>query len=250
MHILLVNDDGIDSPGLHALARESIKRGHQVTVCAPCRQQSAVSQALTFFRPIAVTPVSIDGARAYAVDGTPADCARLGILNLAEGPVDIVISGINDGMNAGTAIYCSGTVGAAREAALMGVKAMAVSLDRPADEQMLCHLAALALQMAERLMKYPAPAGSVLNLNAPAVSPEKLLPAVMAPVNHGMFANIYERRESPRGETYFWVTPEFRREPPRPLSDEYFLQKGHVTCTFLLHPPENSRSCLDFLQDA
>ncbi len=250
MHILLVNDDGIDSPGLHALAREASKRGHQVTVCAPNRQQSAVSQALTFFRPIAVKPVSIKGARAFAVDGTPADCARLGIFSLAEGPVDITISGINDGLNAGTAIYCSGTVGAAREAALMGVKSMAVSLDRPAEEEMISHLAALALQMGERLMKYPAPAGSVLNLNAPALPPPELLPAVMAPVNHGMFVNIYERRISPRGETYFWVTPEFKREPPRPGSDEYFLQKGHVTCTFLLHPPEYSRDCLDFLQDA
>ncbi len=250
MHILLVNDDGIDSPGLRALAREAAERGHQVTVCAPNRQQSAVSQALTFFRPIAVKPVSIQGARAFAVDGTPADCSRLGICNLAEGTVDVAVSGINDGLNAGNAIYCSGTVGAAREAALLGVKAMAVSLDRPAKEEMLVSLAALAIDMAEKLQKYPAPPGSVLNLNAPALSGDQLLPAVMAPVNHGMFTNIYEQRESPSGETYFWVTPEFRREPPRPLSDEYFLQKGHVTCTFLLHTPEYYENCLDFLQDA
>ncbi len=250
MHILLVNDDGIDSPGLRALATEASKRGHQVTVCAPNRQQSAVSQALTFFRPIAVKPVSIQGVRAFALDGTPADCARLGILNLSEGPVDVTISGINDGLNSGTAIYCSGTVGAAREAALLGVKSMAVSLDSPAKEEMLIHLAALAINMGERLMEYPAPAGSVLNLNAPALPPRELLPVVMAPVNHGMYVNIYERRESPRGDTYFWVTPEFEREPPRPGSDEYFLQKGHVTCTFLFHPPEHSRNCLDFLQDA
>ena len=250
MHILLVNDDGIDSAGLHALAREAVKRGHQVTVCAPNRQQSAVSQALTFFRPIAVAPASIQGARAFALDGTPADCARLGISNLAEGTVDLVISGINDGINAGTAIYCSGTVGAAREAALLGVKSMAVSMDRPAEAIMLSHLASLALDMGEKLMKYPAPPGSVLNLNAPALLPEKLLPITMAPVNHGMFTNVYERRENPHNQTYFWVTPEFRREPPRPGSDEYFLQKGHVTCTFLLHPPEYSRVCTDFLQDA
>jgi 5'-nucleotidase len=250
MHILLVNDDGIGSQGLNALAAEATLRGHQVTVCAPNRQQSAVSQALTFFRPIAVKPVSILGARAFAVDGTPADCSRLGICNLAEGTVDVVISGINDGLNAGNAIYCSGTVGAAREAALLGVKAMAVSIDRPAENEMLVNLAALALDMAQRLHKYPAPPGSVLNLNAPALSRDQLLPAVMAPVNHGLFTNIYEQRENPYGETYFWVTPEFRREPPRPLSDEYFLQKGHVTCTFLLHTPEYSGNCLDFLQDA
>ncbi len=250
MHILLVNDDGIDSPGLHALIREAAKRGHQVTVCAPNKQQSAVSQAMTFFRPIAVTSVPMQGARAYAVDGTPADCAVLGISNLAEGLVDVAISGINDGLNSGNAIYISGTVGAAREAALLGVKAMAVSLDRPADEEMLQNLATLALDMGEKLQKYPAPAGSVLSLNAPALPPARLLPAIMAPVNHGIFVNIYERRENPRGETYFWVTPEIRREIPQPGSDEYFLQKGHVTCTFLMHSPENSKECLDFLQDA
>ncbi len=250
MHILLVNDDGIDSPGLHALAREAARRGHQVTVSAPNKQQSAVSQALTFFRPIAVSPVAMDGAKAYAVDGTPADCTRLGICNLADGPVDVAISGINNGLNAGNAIYCSGTVGAAREAALLGVKAMAVSLDRPAEDEMFQNLASIALDMAEKLVKFDAPVGSVLNLNAPALPRDKLLPAVIAPVNHGLFTNIYERRENPRGEMYFWVTPDFRREPPTPGSDEYFLQKGHVTCTFLLHSPENSKNCLDFLQDA
>lgn len=250
MHILLVNDDGIDSPGIHALIREAVKRGHQVTVSAPNKQQSAVSQSLTFFRPIAVMPVSLYGASGFAVDGTPADCARLGITHLAESKVDLVISGINDGMNAGTAIYCSGTVGAAREAALLGVKAMAVSLDRPADERMFDHLAHVALSLGERLESYPLPKGCVLNLNAPAIAPDQLLPIVMAPVNHGKFVNIYERRINPHGSTYFWVTPNFERDAPLEGTDEHFLQKGHITCTFLLHPPENGKTIADFLQDA
>ena len=249
MHILLVNDDGIDSPGLDALRFEAVKRGHQVTICAPARQQSAVGQALTLFRPISVTPAVREGAKAYAIDGTPADCVRLGLCSLAPSSVDPVISGINDGMNSGTAIYCSGTVGAAREAALLGVKSMAVSLDRPADTHMLNHLAALALQMGERLIEYPAPRGSVLNVNAPALPPDKLLPPVIAPVNHSLFTNIYEQRVSPRGDMYFWVTKEFHHEPPTMGSDEEFLQKGHVTCTFLLHPGESYESCLDFLQE-
>jgi 5'-nucleotidase len=249
MHILLVNDDGIDSPGLDALRREAVKRGHQVTICAPAHQQSAVSQALTFFRPISVTPVARDGAAAYAIDGTPADCVRLGLCNLAQDKVDLVISGINDGLNSGTAIYCSGTVGAAREAALLRSKSMAVSLDRPADTQMLSHLAEFALQMGERLKEYPAPLGSVLNINAPALPAEDLLPPVMAPVNHSLFTNSYEQRVSPRGEMYFWVMKEFRHDPPTIGSDEDFLQKGHVTCTFLLHPGESYESCLDFLQE-
>ncbi len=250
MHILLVNDDGISSSGLHALIKESVKRGHQVTISAPNKQQSAVSQSLTFFRPIAVTPVSLYGAGGFAVDGTPADCARLGIANLAESPVDLTISGINDGLNSGGAIYCSGTVGAAREAAMLGVKAMAVSIDRPANDMMLAGAAGLALTMGERLVKYATPPRSVLNLNIPAVPCDQLLPAVMAPVNHGKFVNIYERRLNPHGDAYFWVTPDIKREDPEPGSDEDFLQKGHVTCTFLLHSPEYVHIYPDFLQDA
>ncbi len=249
MHILLVNDDGINSTGLHALIKEAVKRGHEVTVSAPNKQQSAVSQSLTFFRPIAVAPVSLYGADGYAVDGTPADCARLGITNLVKSSIDLVISGINDGLNSGGAIYCSGTVGAAREAAMLGVKAMAVSIDRPADETMLACTADLALTFGERLIKYPMPPRSVLNLNVPSLPGDKLLPAVMAPVNHGKFVNVYERRLNPHGDAYFWVTPDVRREDPEPGSDEDFLQKGHVTCTFLLHSPEYIHIYQDFLQD-
>lgn len=248
MHILLVNDDGIDSPGLDALRKEALGRGHQVTICAPARQQSAVSQALTLFRPIFVTSASQEEAKAFAIDGTPADCARLGLDSLAEGPVDMVISGINDGANIGTSIYCSGTVGAAREAALLGAKSMAVSLDYPSDTHMLHHLAGLALGMAEKLLTYPAPQGSVLNVNAPKLPVEKWLPPVMAPVDHSLFTNVYEQRVSPRGQMYYWVKKEYRFDPPTPGSDVDFLQKGHVTCTFLLHPGESYRSCLDFLQ--
>ena len=250
MHVLLVNDDGISSRGIHALAEEGVKRGHRVTVCAPNKQQSAVGQAITFFRPIGVEQVEIPGASAYAVDGTPADCARLGLVSLAQGEVDVVISGINDGLNAGTAIYCSGTVGAAREAALLGKKAMAVSLGRPADEGMIAHLASLAFNLGEKLARYPAPPLSVLNVNAPALPGEELLPMVMAPVNHGMFLNRYERRLSPRGDMYYWVMPEYTRDPAAPDSDEHLLQKGHITCTFLLHSPENTKMDLEFLQDA
>lgn len=249
MHVLLVNDDGIHSPGLHALILEGVRRGHQITICAPNKQQSAVSQSLTFFRPIAVTPVSLFDAAGFAVDGTPADCSRLGISNLAKGTIDIVISGINDGLNSGGAIYCSGTVGAAREAAMLGIKAMAVSIDRPADASMLASAADLAFTMGERLAAYNAPPRSVLNLNVPALPANKLLPAVMAPANHGKFVNVYERRLNPYGDAYFWVTPDIKREDPEQGSDEDFLQKGHVTCTFLLHSPEYVHVYPDFLQD-
>lgn len=249
MHILFANDDGIDSVGLRTLVEEAVARGHRATVCAPSRQQSAVSQALTLFSPIQVIPEEgYPGKNAYAVGGTPADCVRLGLGILAQAPVDLVISGINDGLNAGAAVYCSGTVGAAREAALQGLKAMAVSVGRPADDAMRRALAAYALTLGERLIHYPAPPLSVLNVNAPGIPCGEWKPAVMASLNRSLYVDEYERRTSPRGGTYFWVSAKARQDPPEINSDDYFLQNGHITCTFLLHPGEQSRKYQDFLQ--
>ena len=120
MNLLLVNDDGIDSPLLHILCRAAAARGHHVTVCAPSVQQSAKGHSFTVFTPVMVHPRELEGAAAaWAVDGTPVDCTRLGLMALCEEPVDLVISGINNGFNAGLATYVSGTVGAAREAAFV-----------------------------------------------------------------------------------------------------------------------------------
>ena len=104
MNILLVNDDGIDSPYLALLCRAAAARGHRVTVCAPSTQQSAKSHSFTIFTPVTVHPREVEGAcAAWAVDGTPVDCVRLGLLSLCGDGVDLVLSGINDGFNTGLA---------------------------------------------------------------------------------------------------------------------------------------------------
>ena len=127
MHIFLVNDDGIGSKGIMALARAATGRGHKVTMCAPATQQSAASQRITLAEPIYVAPYPSQDPllTAYAITGTPTDCVRLGLQNLAKEPVDVLISGINDGYNSGMAVHYSGTVAAAREGALNGLHAIA-----------------------------------------------------------------------------------------------------------------------------
>ena len=116
MHILLVNDDGITAVGITALLKEAAARGHRVTMAAPDRQQSAASHRLTLSEPIMMHPFTtgLPGVEAYAIKGSPADCVRVALLGgLVTDPVDVVVSGINNGLNAGMDAHYSGTLGAA-----------------------------------------------------------------------------------------------------------------------------------------
>lgn len=128
MNIVLTNDDGIDSGGLAALYRE-LSKMHTVTVAAPASQRSAAGHSLSLHQPLRVKKHrNGHGGRWYAVSGTPADCVKLGLLKLLEARPDLVISGINAGVNDGVNTYYSGTVAAAREACLNGIPALAVSM--------------------------------------------------------------------------------------------------------------------------
>ena len=129
MHFLLTNDDGIYARGLQAL-HEALSEVADCLVVAPEREQSAVGHAITLTRPLMVQQVRRnDDFSGFAVTGTPADCVKIGINELASVPVDLVVSGINLGPNVGIDVIYSGTVSAATEAAILGVPSLAVSLD-------------------------------------------------------------------------------------------------------------------------
>lgn len=127
MNILLTNDDGYDAPGLHAAYR-ALRTLGTIYVVAPGSERSACSHAITIYNPITVRRISTDELGVvHVVDGTPADCVRLGIAELIEPRIDLIVSGINRGANAGVDIYYSGTIAAAREGAMLGIPAIAVS---------------------------------------------------------------------------------------------------------------------------
>lgn len=190
MNILLTNDDGITSPGLRALIAAFSGAGHRVLVCAPDRERSASSHSVTLTRPLHARPMDLPGAdRAWAVDGTPSDCARLGLYLTRREGVDLVVSGINRGMNQGGACVYSGTVGAALEASMSGTQAMAVSLCTVAfgdgDDNDYGPAARLAVRVAEWQREHPQPRGVILNLNVPVLPYERIkgiVPATLAPV--------------------------------------------------------------------
>ena len=228
MHFLITNDDGISAPGLKALGEAVLRRGHRLTVCAPAAQQSAASQHLTIDRPLLAHRYAWEGADAWALEGTPADCVRIG-LQIAEELADFVLSGINNGLNAGSAVYYSGTFSAAREAAMAHCLAMAVSIDVGATGEMLEALGEQAVRLAERLVNRPFPKAAVLNLNVPALPPDKLKKVMPAPLSDAFYQDGYERRESPRGQVYFWLEGGMKMEPHRPGTDLALLAEGYPT---------------------
>ena len=128
MNVLLTNDDGIRAEGLWALYKQLAKK-HDVSVIAPDRERSAVGHAITLDRPLRAKRVAVhNGMMGYAVTGTPADCIKLGLYEILENRPDIVVAGINPGANLGVNVNYSGTVAAAKEAALFGIIGMSVSI--------------------------------------------------------------------------------------------------------------------------
>ena len=143
MHIFLVNDDGIGAKGIMALMDAAADRGHQVTMCAPRYQQSAASHRFTLMEPVYAAEYALGrpGCRGFSIAGTPADCVRVGLQHLIDRPMDMVVSGINNGYNAGIAVHYSGTVGAAMEGAFHHLPAIAASIHHKATDEMIRHLA-------------------------------------------------------------------------------------------------------------
>lgn len=189
MRVLLVNDDGIQAPGIRTLAETFSAAGHRVFVCAPDRERSAASHSVCMGRPLYAEAIELPHVeRAWAVDGAPADCASLGLFLARDAGVDLVISGINRGMNMGGACVYSGTVAAAMEAAMCGTQALAVSLYIDPDgfgREDYSAAARVALRVAEWMPAHPLPLGVLYNLNVPALPYEQLkgiVPAKLAPI--------------------------------------------------------------------
>lgn len=252
MYFLLTNDDGIGKKGIMALLDEAARRGHRVIMCAPRDPQSAMSQRISLTEPLYVSdyPTEHANAKAYSIAGSPTDCVRLGVHNLSEGRIDALLSGINNGYNAGMAVHYSGTIGAAMEGAMLGLPSVASSIHDKADADMIRYMAEITVTAAERVAakRSALPPCTVLSINMPNVRPDELKPAVYAPLSERAYHDKYERRESPRAGVYYWMTCECEMEPPEEGSDQYYLERGHVVYTLLGNPVMRDSSLFDSLQ--
>jgi len=172
--ILVTNDDGIDAPGILALARALNPLG-DVTVVAPSVERSAVGHAITLSDPLRVTPIQFDNAYdGYAVSGTPADCVKIACWALLNGKPDLVASGINLGINTGINTIYSGTVSAATEGAILGIPSFAISLTTYQDPD-FSFAATFASRLAPMLLEKGLPPGVCLNVNVPAVPESEIM---------------------------------------------------------------------------
>ena len=231
MKLLVTNDDGVDAPGIRALAGALSDVG-DVSVVAPEREQSAKSHAFTLHKPLRVTRYE-DGR--IALSGTPADCAYSGIHGLAPRP-DFVVSGINRGANLGSDVHYSGTCAAAREAVLQGVPAIAVSLYiRGGQESRHWDVAAaLAVDLVQKCAANGLPPGVFLNLNVPNVPREALQGVRVTPLGHRKYAARVEPRTDPRGNEYVWLGGKPVREPAEGAphdGDVVYAQQDWATVT-------------------
>jgi 5'-nucleotidase len=205
MKILVSNDDGIDSAGIHALVN-SLKEIADVTVVAPHKEQSAVGHAITMQTPLRVFEYHRDGKFfGYAIDGTPADCVKIGIRNLMTEPPDIVVSGINHGSNTAVNIIYSGTVSAAREAAIMDFPAMAISIASHSVKD-FSFAAKIAKQLVLEIYKNGLPNGTMLNVNVPNVPENEIAGILVTKQGKSKWDDIYEKRVDPYGRNYYWLT--------------------------------------------
>jgi 5'-nucleotidase len=233
MRILLTNDDGLMAPGLQALRRVLPALGEVVAV-APDSPRSAAAHAITVSEPIYVRTVRFeDGADGHALSANPADCVKFAWAEVMGGPADLVVSGINDGANAGINVFYSGTVSAAMEGAFLGAPAVAVSLSRAPQNaaQDFERAAQIALGLIRRALAGGLPAGVVLNVNLPPLADGAPKGVRVVPHCTRGYADRFERRTAPGGRAYYWMTGSVPAAGSDPDSDLAALAAGYVNVT-------------------
>ncbi len=221
--ILITNDDGVFSTGIKALAAE-LSTLAEVFVVAPDREQSATSHALTLHRPLRMQRLE---ERWYAVDGTPTDCVNLAILSLLENqPPDMVVSGINFGLNLGDDVTYSGTVSATFEGSLLGIPSVAFSQE-VAEGFSFERGAGFARLLVETLLAVPRRPGLLLNVNFPA---GPFAGVRLTRLGRREYKQSIVEKLDPRGRKYFWIagTPEWEQAEG---TDQHAISQGYVSLT-------------------
>jgi 5'-nucleotidase len=242
MDILLTNDDGILHPGLAAMHR-MLRDFGEVHVVAPETGQSAAGHSITLNSPLVARRVHAADFFGWAVDGRPADCVKLALLELLGRRPQLVVAGLNAGGNSGVNVLYSGTVAAAVEGALYGIASVAFSLytERDFDFDRGC---ASARRVLERVLAGGLFPGMLLNVNIPQTAggaPPRGIRVVPQSVER--WNDAFDRRTDPRGRTYFWLAGSGGKTA-KPETDDHLLQQGYVTVT-PLHWDLTHRAQLD-----
>ena len=234
MHILVTNDDGINAPGLLALAEEMIKLG-KVSILAPDRNWSASGHVKTLDRPLRVREVHLnEQITAWASDGAPSDCVALAVCGFVQEKIDLVVSGINPYANLGHDVTYSGTVTAAMEAAIWGIPAIAVSLESPdnlvgpADYRGSANIARI---VAQSVLRYGLSPNVLLNVNVPYLPYEQIKGIRITRQGLRVYHDKLDQRMDPRGKPYYWTAGDLPTGVPERGTDIGALAEGCVSIT-------------------
>jgi 5'-nucleotidase len=236
VNILLTNDDGIDSEGLFA-AKQALEEVGRVAVIAPDSNRSAVGRGITIGRSLEVAEVALpDGSTGYATDGTPVDCVRFAALGLVGDPPDLIVSGINYGLNLGDDITYSGTVAAAFEGLLLGVPAIAVSqastrgdvhfLER--DGYDFAPAARFVARLAREISVRGLPDGTILNVNVPGVPTGG---PVVARLGKRIYRDRLELESDAAGRRRYRIYGDLPSYHDEPDTDFRAVADGHISLT-------------------
>lgn len=234
MHLLVTNDDGVDAPGLLALA-QALRNDFKLSIIAPDRNWSACGHVKTLNRPLHVRKVKLsDGTPALSSDGAPSDCVALALLGLINEPIDIVVSGINPLANLGQDLTYSGTVMAAMEAAIFGIPGIAFSLDRSSslgDLQDFETAAQVGASIIKQISARHLSDGVFLNINIPNRPLNKIQGVAITRQGTRVYRDQLEMRPDSRGQNSYWITGEPPTGIQDPGSDFWALAHDYISIT-------------------
>lgn len=228
--ILVCNDDGINAPGIRALATAMRELG-DVTVVAPDKQQSAVGHAITMNYPLRASKFYAgDSFFGYAVEGTPADCVKLAVRTLMAEQPDLVVSGINHGSNTAINVIYSGTVSAATEGTVLGIPSIAFSLTTY-EKADFHYPAIIAKNIAEVVLKKGLPKATLLNVNIPPLKERELRGIKVTRQGKTFWDDTFEVRRDPNNKEYYWLTGNIEVLDHSEDTDQIAVMNRYVSVT-------------------
>ncbi len=230
--ILVTNDDGITAPGIQALISFASEIG-DVFVVAPDSPQSGMGHAITINSTLHATKINTldeNGVKtAYSCSGTPADCVKIGLQELLDKKPDIVLSGINHGSNSSINVIYSGTMSAAIEAGIEGVPAIGFSLCDFTWKADFSQAKIFIQKIINQALENGIPNGVVLNVNIPKLSSDEIKGIKVCRQARANWKEKFDKRKSPMGKDYYWLTGEFDLLDNGEDTDEWALAEGYIS---------------------
>ncbi|WP_264566481.1 5'/3'-nucleotidase SurE [Flavobacterium sp. N3904] len=228
--ILITNDDGVSAPGIRALIAVMSEIG-EVIVVAPDKPQSAMGHAITINNTLHLNKISKDSDEIteYSCSGTPVDCVKIAVNEILKRKPDLCVSGINHGSNSSINVIYSGTMSAAVEAGIEGIPAIGFSLldyDWNADfEQIKSYVKTITLEV----IKNKLPEGVILNVNFPKLKEKQIKGIKICRQANALWMEKFDKRQTPQGKDYYWLTGEFVNQDKGEDTDEWALENGYVS---------------------